>query len=52
MLQRLSRELAHVRSGNTSENVPDEICQIIHYLHRAKEITEKVYNNVINSIKL
>ena len=52
MLQRLSRELAQVRSGNTSENVPNEICQIIHYLYPAKEITEKLYNNVINSIKL
>ena len=30
----------------------NEIRQIIYSLHQAKEITKKVYNNIMNSIKL
>ena len=52
MLRRLLIALAQVKAGNTSENLLNEIRQIIYYLHRAKEITKKVYNNIINSIKL
>ena len=44
--------LAQVKASNTSENVLNEIRQIINYLYRAKEITKNVYNNIINSIKL
>ena len=36
---------------NTSENLLNEICQIIYSLYRAKEITKKVFNNTMNSIK-
>ena len=52
MLQRLLTALAQVKAGNTSENLLNEIRQIIYSLYRAKEITKKVYNNIINSIKL
>ena len=52
MLQRLPIALAQVNAGNTSENLLNEIRQIIYSLYQAKEITKKVYNNVINSIKL
>ena len=52
MLQRLPIALSQVKLGNTSENVLNEIRQIIYSLYRAKEITKKVYNNIINSIKL
>ena len=52
MLQRLPIALAQVKAGNTSENLLNEIRQIIYSLYRAKEITKKVYNNIINSIKL
>ena len=52
MLQRLPRALTQVKTGNTSENLLNEIRQIIYSLHRAKEITKKVYNNIMNSIKL
>ena len=41
-----------VKADNTPENLLNEILQIIYSLHQAKEITEKVYNNVMNSIKL
>ena len=52
MLQRLPIALAQVKAGNTSENLLNEIRQIIYYLYREKEVTEKVYNNIMNSIKL
>ena len=43
--------LAQVKAGgNTSENLINEIRQIIHSLYQAKEITKKVYNNTMNSI--
>ena len=52
MLQRLLVALAQVKAGNTSENLLNEIRQIIYYLYRGKEITKKVYKNIMNSIKL
>ena len=52
MLQRLPITLAQVKEGNTFENLLNEIRQIVYSLYRAKEITKKVYNNIMNSIKL
>ena len=52
MLQRFPISLAQVKASNTSENLVNEIRQIIYSLYRAKEITKKVYNNIMNSIKL
>ena len=52
MLQRSPVALAQVKAGNTSENLLNEIRQIIYSLHRAKEVTNKVYDNTMNSIKL
>ena len=52
MLQRLPIALAQVKAGNTSENLLNEIKQIIYSLYREKEVTKKVYNNIMNSIKL
>ena len=52
MLQRLQVALAQVKAGNTPENVLNEIRQIIFSFYRAKLITKKVYNNIMNSIKL
>ena len=46
MPERLPIPLAHVKAGNTSENVLSETCQIIYFLHWAKEITKKVYSNI------
>ena len=43
--------LAQVKAGIASENLINEIRQIIYSLYRAKEITKKVYNNIMNSIK-
>ena len=52
MVQRLPIVLAQVKAVNTSENVLNEIREIIYYLYGAKEITKKVYNNIMSSIKL
>ena len=52
MLQGLPIALAQVKAGNTSENLLNEIRQIIYSLYLEKEITKKVYNNILDSIKL
>ena len=52
MLPRLPIALAQVKAGNTSENLLNEIRQIIYSLDREREISKKVYNNIMNSIKL
>ena len=52
MLKRLPIALAQVKAGNNSESSLNEIIQIVYSLYRSKEITKKVYNNIINSIKV
>ena len=52
MLQRLPIALVQVKVGNASEKLLNEIRQIIYSLYRAKEITKRVQNNIMNSIKL
>ena len=41
MLQRLPIALAHVKAGNTSENLLDEIRQMIYSLHLSKKKKKK-----------
>ena len=52
MLKRLPIALAQVKAGNNSESLLNEIRQIVCSLYRSKEIIKKVYNNIINSIKV
>ena len=52
MLQRLPIALAQVKAGNTSEDLLNEIRQIIYSLYRTKEIIEKVYKNTMNLINV
>ena len=52
MLKRLPIALAQVKEGNNSESLLNEIREIVYSLYRSKEITKKVYNNIINSIKV
>ena len=52
MLKRLPIALAQVKAGNNSESLLNEIRQIVYSLYQSKEITKKVYNNIINSIKV
>ena len=52
MLQRFPIALAQVEAGNTSDSLLNEIRQIIYSLYWEKEVTKKVYSNIMNSIKL
>ena len=52
MIKSLPIGLSQVKAVNTSENLLNEICQITYSLYRAKEITKKAYNKIMNSIKL
>ena len=52
MLQRLPIALAQIKAGKNSESLLNEIRQIVYSLYQAKEITKKVYNNIIKSIKV
>ena len=52
MLKRLPITLAQIKAGNKSESLLNEIRQIAYSLYRSKEITKKVYNNIIKSIKV
>ena len=50
MLQRWPIALAQVKAGNNAEGLLNEIRQIVYFLYQSKEITKKVYNNIIKSI--
>ena len=52
MLKRLAIAVEQIKAGNNSENFLNEIRQIVYSLYRSKEIIEKVYNNIIKSIKV
>ena len=52
MLQRLPIDLTRVKTGNNSESLFNEIRQIIYSLYQSKQITKKVYNNIIKSINV
>ena len=50
MLQRLPIALAQVKAGNNAESLLNEIRKIVYSLYQSKQITKKVYNNIIKSI--
>ena len=50
--QRLPIVLAQVKGGNPSEILLNKIRQIIYSLYQAKVITKKVYDRIMNSIKV
>ena len=52
MLQILPIAFAQVKAGNTHEDLLNEIRQIIYSLYQEKGIAKKIYNNIMNSIKL
>ena len=52
ILQKLPIALVQLKAGNTSKNLLNEMRQILYYLHGEKEITTKMYNNVMNSINI
>ena len=51
MLQRLPIALAQIKVGNNSESLFNEVRQIVYSLYQSREITKKVFNNIIKSIQ-
>ena len=52
MLQRLPIALAQVKAGNNSESLLNEIWQFLYSLYQSKQVTKKVYNNIMKSINI
>ena len=52
MFQRLPISLAQIKAGNNSQILLNNIRQIVHSLYQSKEVTKKVYNNILESIKV
>ena len=52
MLQRLPIALTQIKAGNNSQLLLNEIRQIVYSLYQSKEITKKVYNNILKSINV
>ena len=52
MFQRLLIIIAQAKAGNISENLLNKNRQIMYSLYQAKEITKKVYNNIMSSIQI
>ena len=52
IFQRLPIALAQVKASNNSENLWNEIWEIVCFLNQSKEITKKVHNNIIKSIQI
>ena len=52
ILKRLAIALAQIKAGNNSESLLNESSQTVYSLYRSKEITKKVYNNIIKSLKV
>ena len=52
MLQRLPIAVAQVNAGNNSGSLLNDIRQIVYSLYQSKQITKKVYNNIIKSINV
>ena len=46
ILQRLSLSLAQVKASNNSENLLNEIRQIVYSLYQSKEMTKRLCNNI------
>ena len=52
MLQRLLITLVQAKVGNAFQNLLNENHQTVCAFYRAKEITEKVYYNIVNSVDI
>ena len=52
MFQGLPIALAQIKAGNNSESLLNDISQTVYSLYQSKQTTEKVYNNIIKSIKV
>ena len=52
MLERLATALTQIKAGDNSENLLNEMRQIVYSLYQSKEITKKVYKGIIKLIEI
>ena len=50
MLSRLPITLAHLKAGNNSEKLKNEIRQLLYSLYRSKKLTKQLYKSLIDII--
>ena len=50
MLSRLPINLAQLKAGNNSEELKNEIRQLLYSLYRSKNLTRQMYKNLIDII--
>ena len=50
MLSRSPISLAQLKTGNNSENLRNEIRQLLYSLYKSKKLTKTIYNHLINTI--
>ena len=50
MLSRLPISLAQLKAGNDSENLKNEISQLLYSLYRSKKLTKQLYKSLIDII--
>ena len=51
-LSRLPIYLAQLKAGNNSEELKNEIRQLMYSLYRSKNMTKQVYNNLLKHIQI
>ena len=52
MFQILPIVLAQIKADSNSKSLLNEIRQIVYCLYQSREITKKVYNNIIKLVKV
>ena len=50
MPSRLLITLAQLKAGNNSEELKNEIRQLLYFLYRSKKLSKIIYNGLINTI--
>ena len=50
MLRTIPITLARLKAGNNSQDLVNEIRQLLYSLHRSKKLTKTIYNHLINAI--
>ena len=50
MLSRLPISLAQLKAGNNSEQLKNEIRQLLYSLYHSKKLTKAIYNNLVSNI--
>ena len=50
MLSRLPISLAQLKAGNNSEELKNEIRQLLHSLYRSKKLAKQIYKSFVDII--